>query len=187
MAIFECAASSEKDQPEINFNHPVNKQNDWLLIGEILDGIRDTDEYPYIEIYVEDDDATDWDIYFSGGRLLFSSHFVDTVGENSFYGLVPLPAYLNGAEYWYLRCEQPLDCIDRERSKYKTFPSNPKKIMTLYEAIFKETEIPEDTCFTHPDRTNCLFMTQSVADRLLAAGIKGMKLIRDVDMSDLKY
>ena len=162
-------------------------QNDWLQIGEILDGNQDTSEYPYVEIFVEDDDATDWDVYFSGGRLLFSSKFVETVGEKSFFGLVPLPAYMNGAEYWYLRCEHPLDCIDRERSKFKTFPSDPKRIMFLSKVVFKENEIPKDSCFTHPDRKNCLYMTESVADRLVAAGIKGMKLIRDVDMSDLKY
>ena len=187
MTIFHCRSSSEKDRPEINFSHPVNKQNDWLLIGDILNGDIDTSEYPYVEIFVEDDDATDWDVYFSGGRLLFSSKFVETVGEKSFYGLLPLPAYLNGAEYWYLRCEQPLDCIDLERSRYTTFPTNPRKILTLYEAVFKESEIPRDTCFTLPDRKNYLYMTESVADQLVAAGIKGMKLIRDVDMSDLKY
>ncbi len=187
MAIFQCRASSQEDRPAINFGHPVNMQNDWLLIGSILDGDHNMSEYPYVEIFVADEDATEWDIYHSGGRLLFSSKFVDTVGEASFYGLVPLPAYLNGAEYWYLRCERTIDCIDREKSEFETYSPDSDRINFIFKAVFLESRIGEDMCFTLPDRTNFLYMTEPVAIRLTKANIKGMKLIRDVDMNDFSF
>ncbi len=188
MAIFQCHSSSEEDRPEIDFGHTVNMRNDWDQIEEILDGDRDTDEYPYVEIYVEDDDATAWDVYHSGGSMLCSSRFLDTIGESCLYGLVPMPAYLNGEEYWYFRCEKTIDCLDREKSKFDAFSEDPRRVMFLYKAVFIESMIGNDMCFTIPgcERT-ALFMTEPVANRLMHAGIKGMRLRRDVDINDFSY
>ncbi len=144
--------------------------------------------YFYIELYVEDEDATDWDVYHSGGRVLCSTRFLDTIGESCLYGLVPMPAYLNGEEYWYFRCEKTIDCLDREKSKFDASSSDPRRVLILYKAVFIESMIGEDVCFRIPGyESTWLFMTEPVANRLIQAEIKGMKLRRDVDMNDFKY
>lgn len=188
MGIFRCKASAEENRPDIDFGHPVNKQNDWTRIMRILDGDSDSNEYPFVELFVEEEDALEWDVYHSGGLGLYSSKFLDTIGESSLYGLIPLPAYLNGGEYWYLRCEKTIDCIDREKSKFETYFStstNSNEISIIFKPVFIESKIGKDICFTLPNRKNFLYMTESIADRLIKANIKGMKLIRDVDMNDL--
>lgn len=83
MAIFQCEPSSGEERSRTDFSHPVNIQNDWDLIGEILDGESDTDEDPYVEITVEEDELG-WNVYYSGSRGLYSSKFVNTIGESSF-------------------------------------------------------------------------------------------------------
>jgi hypothetical protein len=188
MTIFRCLPSCEDDRPEINFSHPTNMQNDWDLIEMYLDGDSDTTVYPYVEIYVDDGRALEWDLYHCGGSMLCSTKFLDTIGVRSLYGLLPLPAYMNGEEYWFFRCEKTLDCLDREKSEFDVFSDDPKRVMFLYKAVFIEEMIGEDTVFTIPgEESTSLFMTEPVANRLIKAKIKGMKLTRDVDINDFKY
>lgn len=198
MAIYQCLPSSEENRPVIDFDDPVNMQNDWDYIDAILDsGWDDCDQvlngeissidFPHVEIVVEDVDALKWDVYFSSGRGLYSQRFLDAIGEHSLYGLEPFPAYLNGEVYWYFRCDETLDCLDRTESKFEASSSDPRRVLIIFKAVFRESLIGKDMCFTIPGRENTIYMTEPVVDRLINAKIKGMKLTRDVDINDFKY
>lgn len=174
--IYKCSYSIEEDRPEIDFMDAENAKNDWLLVSEVIDGLRPIGDFPKVSVTVRHPDATNWDCYCDGGvRGLFSERFVEAIGQSSLIGLTLLPALLNGVSYYFLRCDQPVDCFDRENSEFETYPHDPKRIMDISHYAFGEDCLPMDCFFCIPE-TRRLLLTESMAIRLSAAGLKGICL-----------
>src|SRR4051794_35586444 len=128
--VYECRWSIEEDRPEIDFEDSRNAKNEWLAIAYVLDGLRPFNEFPEnVRITVSHPDATQWDCYMDGGaRGLFSRRFLEVIGLHALRGLSALPATLNDATYYFLRCDQPIDCLDRTNSNFEMFRSDPTSI-----------------------------------------------------------
>jgi hypothetical protein len=175
-AVHKCRWSLEEDRPEIDFEDRKNAANDWLMVGEVVDGTRPVSEYPRVSVHVDHADATRWDCYMDGGtRGLFSQRFVDAVGVSSFLGLTLLPAQLNEATYYFIRCEEATDCLDRAKSVYETFRSDPTAIKRIDHYAFVGESLPDDACFVLPELPD-LLITESVAQRLQAAKLRGLRI-----------
>ncbi|MDB5345308.1 MAG: hypothetical protein JWP89_3685 [Schlesneria sp.] len=146
--IYECRTSLEEDRPEIDFRDPINRRNDWLLIGDVIDGSRPLSDFPVnVKVRVAYPDATHWDFYQDGGmRGLISQRFVNSVGVDSFLGLCLVPTSLNGAQYYLLRLDYSIDCFDRAASRFKTFRSDPTAIQSVSHYSFREERLPTDGC-----------------------------------------
>lgn len=174
MIVFKCRWSSEEDRPAIDFEDDDNRKNDWLAVGEVIDGTLPVTEFPTVSVRVLHPEALDWDCFMVPGTSgLFSQRFVDAVGMASFEGLRLLPAQLNGATYYFLRCETPVDCFDRSKAQFVTFRSNPSAIMRINHFAFRSEALPQDACFCIPE-TVALLLTDSVAQRLRSAKLKGL-------------
>ncbi|MCY2963693.1 MAG: hypothetical protein NT069_08605 [Planctomycetota bacterium] len=175
--VYECRPSCEDHRPQIDFQNAVTASNDWLQVGKVLDGQRRPEEFPSnVNVYVADHRATEWDSFMvAGTRGLFSQRFVDTVGKPAFQGLTLLPAKLNGATYYFLRCEEPVDCLDRSNAAFVTFRSDPKAIQRITHYAFHSESLPADACFVLPELPD-LLLTESVAQRLQAVNLKGVRV-----------
>ena len=177
MAIYECRPSLEDDRPQIDFELPENCRNDWLAVGEVVDGTRPRSQFPRVVIRVVHPEATKWDCFMDGGvRGLYSNRFLDVVGAGALRGLVPLPATLNGESYYFLRYEQPVDCLDLARSELVYFRSNPTHVKSILHYAFDPARVPADACFCLPE-VPYLLLTEAVADRIRHAGLRGVRLI----------
>jgi hypothetical protein len=173
--VYNCRPSCEDDRPQIDFEDISNEQNDWLTVSDVLEGTLPVTEFPEVKINVEHPDATLWDCYMDGGaRGLFSQRFVDAVGHTAFCGLKLLPATLNGMTYYFLRCENPIDCFDRANASFKTFRSDPESIKEIMHYAFHEDSLPKDACFVLPEVPD-LFVTEPVVNRLRAARLRGVR------------
>ena len=174
--VYECRPSYEDDRPQIDFEDSENGRNDWLAVGEVTDGTRSSNEFPVVSVKVLHPEATQWDCFMvAGTRGLFSQQFLDTVGMAAFQGLTLLPAKLNDATYYFLRCEKPVDCFDRSLSVFETFRSDPTSIKRITHYAFRIDALPSDGCFCIPE-TIALLLTESVAQRIQAANLKGVKI-----------
>lgn len=175
--VYECRPSCEDVRLQIDFENAVTASNDWLQVGEVLDGQRRPEEFPSnVIIYVADHRATEWDGFMvAGTRGLFSQRFVDTVGKPAFHGLTLLPAMLNGATYYFLRCEEPVDCLDRSNAAFETFRCNPTVIKRITHYAFHSESLPADACFVLPELPD-LLLTETVAQRLQAGNVKGVRV-----------
>ena len=177
VTVYECRPSYEDDRPQIDFDDAATATNDWLQIGQVLDGQRRSEEYPSnVSVHVAQTCATDWDIFMVPGTLgLCSQRFVDAVGKTSFQGLTLLPAKLNGTTYYFLRCEKPIDCLDRSSALFETFRSDPTAIKKITHFAFRGESLPTDACFVLPELPD-LLLTESVVQRLRAANLKGVRI-----------
>lgn len=174
--VYKCRWSLEEDRPEIDFEDEKNRANDWLRVGEVVDGARAASDCPEVSVEVRHAEATDWDCYMVGGtRGLFSQRFVDAIGAESLLGLSLLPAALNGATYYFLRLEQPTDCLDRSLSIVETFRSDPTAVKKITHYVFVEDLLPVDACFVLPELPD-LLVTESVVGRLNTAALKGLRI-----------
>jgi len=174
--VYECRPSVEDDRPQIDFEDPENAKNDWLAVGEVIDGTRPVTEFPTVSVQVSHPGASQWDCYMDGGvRGLFSQRFVDAVGMAAFQGITLLPASLNGTTYYFLRCEKPVDCFDRSNSVFETFAHDHSRIMDVSHYAFRSELLPADACFVLPELPD-LLLTESVVQRLQAANLKGVRM-----------
>lgn len=174
--VYDCRPSNEDDRPQIDFESAVNGKNDWLAVADVIDGTLPISDLPSVSVQVFHPDATNWDCYMDGGvRGLFSQRFVDAVGMVAFHGLTLLPAKLNGATYYFLRCERPVECFDRCNSVFETFAHAPSRIMDVSHYAFRDDTVPTDACFVLPELPD-LLLTESVVERLRAANVKGVRM-----------
>ncbi len=173
--VYYCGPSYEKDRPEIDFDDKVNAANDWLTIGEVIDGTLSEDHYPAkVVVKVNDPRATEWHCYMDGGMGgLFSNRFVECVGSDALERFSPFPAELNGAEYFFLRCHDPLDCLDRQQSTFEVFPHDPSRIMHITHYSFFKDRIPDGALFCIPE-VHRLFATDGVVGKSLRGQLKGV-------------
>ena len=174
--VFYCRPSVEDDRPQIEFEAPETGNNDWLTVGEVIEGTRPITEFPSVSVQVFHPDATQWDCYLDGGvRGLFSQRFADAVGKAAFQGLMLLPGKLNGANYYFLRCDKSIDCLDRSKAVFETFRSDPTAIKRITHYAFRGESLPEDACFVLPELPD-LLLTEPVVKRLQAANLKGLSI-----------
>ena len=176
--VYECSHSIEAGRPKIDVRDAGNVRNDWLRVGEVHDGLRPLAHYPAnVIVSVRHADATHWDCYsVPGTRGLFSERFIQAAGNDGFRGMSLLPAKLNEATYFFLRCDQRVDCFDLENSEFDTYPDEPEQIMDIPHYAFREDCLPKDCFFCIPEDQN-LLLTESMAIRLNAAGLKGIRLL----------
>ncbi len=172
---YSCGPSYEDDRPEIDFDDEFNAANDWLTIGEVIDGTLSEDHYPAkVVIKVNDPRATDWHCYMDGGLGgLFSARFIECVESDALERFSLFPAQLNSAEYFFLRCDDPLDCLDRRQSTFEVFPHDPSRIMHITHYSFVDDRIPDGILFCIPD-AHRLFATPAIADKVARAQLKGV-------------
>lgn len=177
VTVYECRPSYEDDRPQIDFENVMTAENDWLKIGEVLDGQRRSEEFPSnVSVHVDAPHAADWDFFMvPGTRGLCSQRFVDAVGRASFRGLALLPAKLNDTTYYFLRCEEPTNCLDRSNSIFETFRSDPTAIKKITHYAFQIDLLPKDGCFVLLELPD-LLLTESVVQRLQEANLKGVKI-----------
>lgn len=175
--VFDCRPSLEDDRPVINFELKENARNDWLTVSKVLDGIEPKSAFPRdIRITVDDPRAWEWDCYFDGGsRGLFSQRFVDVVGSEALQYFSLLPALLNDCRYYFLYCEEPIDCFDRSRARFETFPHDPSRIMDISHYAFVEARLPAGCLFCISEVPD-LFATEGVAQKIKASGLKGIRM-----------
>ena len=177
MKVFNCRPSVEDERPKIDFEVPENAKNDWLAVGEVIDGTRPITEFPMVSVQVFHPEATQWDCYMDGGvRGLFSQRFVDAVGKVAFQGVMLLPAKLNGTTYYFLRCDKPIDCLDRSKSVFETFRSDSTAIKRITHYDFHSESLPADACFVLPELPD-LLLTEPVVQRIQAASLKGVRIL----------
>ena len=60
VAVFDCSWSTEDGRPEIDFEDLDNRKNDWLTIGEVIDGTRPVTDFPAVSVRVRHPDAIEW-------------------------------------------------------------------------------------------------------------------------------
>jgi hypothetical protein len=176
-SVYKCRSSFEDSRPQIDFPLPTNAANDWLLIGDVEQGIEEIDQWPKtIALAVNDERASDWDCFMvPGTRDLYSQRFVHAVGKSALKGFVLLPAQLNRVTYYFLRNCEVVDCFDRQKAVYETFPHDPSRIMRIRQFAFVDNPVPEDACFCIPE-TRALLLTGPVANRIRDAGLRGIHL-----------
>lgn len=174
--VYDCRSSTEEDRPWIDFEADETRRNNWLRVGEVVDGELPVSSFPLqVSVVVRHPEAVEWDCYFDGGsRGLFSQRFVDAVGLNDLRYFSLLPCTLNGAPYFFLRCERTVDCLDRGNSGFTTFPHNPSKIMHIKHFAFVDGRVPADALFCIPE-TRRLLATESVVRKIRDAGLKGVR------------
>jgi hypothetical protein len=173
--IFEIRTSTEESRPEIDYELQENAI-DWGLVGQCLDGRRPIEDYQIIDISVQDDKATEWDYYSCPGTFgLFSSRAVNTLGENVFKNYRLIPARINGADYFFLKCLEMLDYLDREKSVYEAFDDDPNRFITISKFSFNWEKIDQTYIFTLPEygRIFCLEPNAGVIRNQL----KGFRLL----------
>lgn len=177
MSVYTCRASFEDDRPQIDFNCPETAENDWLIIGDVLDALKPASLWPAkVVMKSHSENATQWDCFMAAGtRGVFSKRFVEVIGKDSLHGLSLLPSQLNGVGYYFLRCERQIECFDHAHSTYETFRSNPARIKYIRQFAFHEHLLPKDACFCIPE-TKTLLLTEPVAQRIRAAGLRGVFL-----------
>jgi hypothetical protein len=174
--VYECRPSVEDDRPQIDFEDSKNGTNDWLAVGDVIDGTRPITEFPTVSVQVSHPEATQWDCYMDGGvRGLFSQRFVDAVGKAAFRGVMLLPAKVNGTTYYFLRCDTPIDCLDRSKAVFETFRSDPTAVKRITHYAFRNELLPADACFVLPELPD-LLLTESVVQRLRAANLRGVSM-----------
>lgn len=173
--VYDCSWSTEEDRPSIDFEADENRKNDWLRVGEVVNGQLPISAFPsQLAVSVRHPEALEWDCYMDGGaRGLFSQRFVDSAGPNALQHFSLLPCSLNGHTYFFLRCELKVDCFDRMNSQFETFPHNPLKVMHIKHFVFVDKRVPPDALFCIPE-TRRLFATESVVRRINDAGLKGV-------------
>jgi hypothetical protein len=162
----------------IDFDSEENGRNDWLRIGGVIRGELPTSEYPRrVEITVHDPDAGTWDCYLDGGvRNLFSRKFVEVVEREALDDFTLMPARLNGFDYFFLRCERMTDCLDRQRSRYITFPHDQSRIMQIdHWALHDEPLAGKIKCFCIPEFP-ILLVTEKLASRIADSDLKGVEV-----------
>ncbi|MFM8584571.1 MAG: imm11 family protein [Planctomycetaceae bacterium] len=174
--IYECRPSDEDTRPTIDFDDERHCAIDWLTIAEVIDGALPLDSFPSVSLHVARPDATQWDCYMDGGvRGIFSRRFVNAVGSAAFNGVELLPANLNDEIYFFIRCVKPIDCLDRSKSIYESFHCDPQSIKAIRHYAFRSEAVPEDSCFVLPELPT-LLVTDSVFQRIRAAGLKGISI-----------
>ncbi len=174
--IFEVRTSLEDNRPEIDFEIPENVKINWGLIGEYIAGSRPAQEYVPIEITVLSELATEWDFYFFAAPFgLFSARAVDIFGEKSFKNYHLFPAQINGADYFFLKCLERLDCLDKEKSVYTAFTDAPDRFMTIEKYVFDLKKIDAECFFSIPQNEN-LYCSQ-VQSRIISKQLKGIRLL----------
>ena len=65
--IYEIDSSVEEDRPWINFDHPDNARQDWMMINAIIDNQLSVEGPLPIEVTVDSPVALDWDFYLLPG------------------------------------------------------------------------------------------------------------------------
>lgn len=177
--IYSCRPSSERDRPTIDFDLEDNAKIDWLRVGRILSGALPIDQFPSpVRVTVNNPDATTkWDCFKDGGtRGLFSRRFVDVVGREGLRDFSLLRATLNGADYVFLRCDRPTDCLDRQRSRYDTSPHDPVRIMDIEHFAFRDELLAASARFFCIPEIPDLLVTEEIARNILASSLKGVRL-----------
>lgn len=176
--IFELRSSLEDDRPEINLA-ASSKVND---NGAAL-------EEPYcangpLTVVSDDAEALNWDCYAcSGISELLSARAIEALRRDSFRNHELLPATLNRAPYFLPRCIAPIDCLDRTRSVWRPFPSNPQRAMSIDRYSFVMDRIVDPLVFSIPERLSnesfcALFVTQSIKRAVESAGLRGFRFIK---------
>ena len=174
--LYGCFTSYNEDRPNINFEDEVNAAIDWLTVGEVLDGSLPREAFPQnIRITVDEPTATQWDFFMVGGTCgLFSQRFVDVVGLDSFADFSLFPVTLNGERYFFLRCEQAVDCLDRKRSIFTTFRSDPARIKQIIHYEFHVDRVARYVFFCIPESPK-LIATEYVVEIIKKSDLRGVQ------------
>ena len=172
-AVFACGASFEDNRPDIDFERPPNNENDWLTIGNVFSRTLPRQAWPRkVEIDVDDPFATDWDAYMvAGAGAAYSRRFL-AVARHGLKNFTLLHATLNGEPYAFLRCERPIDCLNREASEFTTYPRSSK--ILLYAHFAFNSSLPEgEQFFCIPDNLE-LLATKEMALCIRRSNLKGV-------------
>jgi hypothetical protein len=177
VAVYKCRSSFEDNRPQIDFQMPSNSRNDWLMIGNVENGSVDIAQWPRnVALWVNVDQVSDWDCFMvPGTKSLYSQRFVHVVGKRSLERFVMLPVQLNGVTYYFLRNREAVDCFDRQKAVYETFPHDLSRVMRIRQFAFVANFVPQDACFCIPE-TRALLLTGPVANRIRDAGLRGIHL-----------
>jgi hypothetical protein len=174
--IFEIRTSLEDNRPEIDFELPENGEINWGLIGEYIGGHRPAQEYLPIKITILDKLATEWDFYFFAAPFgMFSAKAVDVLGEKSFKNYHLFPAQINGADYFFLKCLERLDCLNKKKSVYTAFTDVPDRFMLIEKYAFDLEKIDAECFFSIPQNEN-LYCSQ-VQAKVITEKLRGIRLL----------
>jgi hypothetical protein len=175
--VYRLRVSIEYKRPRIDFDDFENADIDWLLIGDVLDGVKETNAYSPVSIKVNHPKATSWDYYMAAGTLgVFSGRFVTLIGETCFELFDLMPLHLNGEAYFFLRCRDVVPCLDISRAEVTYFKSDPKAIMEVKKYAFDKTRLTDPWLFSLPEPHGQLFATETVRQRALKHSLKGFEL-----------
>lgn len=176
VTVYDCRWSLEDERPEIDFEDEAVRRNDWLTVANVLDGTLPIASFPsMVSVRVRHPQATEWDCYMDGGaRGLFSQRFVDVVGKDALRHFSLLPCDLNGKPYFFLRCEQRVDCFNRMSAVFDTYPHDPATIMHIRHYAFFDDRVPEGSLFCIPEVPD-LFATEDVVRHIKEGGLKGIR------------
>ena len=100
---------------------------------------------------------------------------MEAAGAKALADFSLLPATVNGATYFHLRRERSINCLDRERSRFKPFPSDPQRIMHIHHYAFT-SRVPSEARFFCIPESGQLLATNAMVERLSAFKLKGLEL-----------
>ena len=104
-------------------------------------------------------------------RLAYS--LLDWAGDR----LVTRDVSLDGRRFLILLPGETLNVLDRDRSDFTVFRSNPDRVKNIRSFVFRTDAIPcSPSVFTIPESSGRLLLNESAADRLRGGGYRGLVL-----------
>ncbi|WP_459554321.1 hypothetical protein [Lacunimicrobium album] len=174
---FELIHSTEEKRPEINFSTPTNSSIDWEEASAVIVGDLPLENYVPLHISIKSKSYDKWHGYLDGGMGgMFSADFIDSWDDDEFEYYSFLPVFLNASVYYFLRRNQLVDCLDRDRSNLLYYKSNPSEIMTINAFAFTSTA-PKYRFFSIPEYPLRIFASQELQARFQRNPFKGVAFV----------
>ncbi|MCZ2340646.1 MAG: hypothetical protein LC104_02485 [Bacteroidales bacterium] len=180
-SIWLLSNSIENDRPEIDFVQ-VKETNpvDWGLVDDLLHSKVSIEQYTPLNILVEQPEATKYDFYSVPGTLgLVSNRLVDAIGSIAFMNYSTLPVTLNDAQFYLVKCNATIDCLDHDNSDFERFRSAPYRIKRIKRYSFRDDMLSDQLVFTIPEQES-LFITNGIYDSLCKYAFRGIALTKIV-------
>ena len=167
----------------IDFELASNRKIDWLAASDVLENpSADRSHFPSIRIIGP---GVYSDCFSTTVNCMFSRRAITVIGDSALADFDRFEVYIDDAPYYILRCQRTIDCFDRERSIFDTFPDDPSRIMGMKKYVFREEQIPDDRVFCIPElSTSSLFCTSPVVARIKQHGLVG---IMTIPIEELTY
>jgi len=175
-AIYALKCSVAEDYPRIDFSCQSD-DTDWLLIAEMLDGEKPIDanyiEKANIKLLLPKKAV---DVVNFEFRLMVSDKAKTLIGSLEIKNINFYKTYVNKVPFFHLVNLNILDCLDRQKSVVKVFPSDPNRVMKISKYVFQKGLIQDPSIFSIPEKLGNLFCTKKVSDEIFRSKLCGFRI-----------